>query len=63
MCVHVCGDGGGGGGGLTDRFFVCAVVGGTWPEVKCLKGYVAAKSLGTTALETLRDNLDSAYIE
>ena len=30
MCVHVCGDGGGGGGGLTDRFFVCAVVGGTW---------------------------------
>ena len=51
MCVRALGDGG--GGGLTDRFFVCAVAGGTWLEVKCLKGYVAVKSLGTTAVDKL----------
>ena len=35
---------------LTDKFFVCAGVGGTWLEVRCLRGYVAVKSLGTTVL-------------
>ena len=35
---------------LTDKFFVCAGVGGTWLEVRCLRGYVAVKSLGTTDL-------------
>ena len=38
--------------GLKDRFFVCAGVGGAWLEVRCLKGYVAVKSLGTTALHS-----------
>ena len=45
-------------GRLTDSFFVCAGVGGTWLEVKCLKGYVAVKSLRATDLRQCYLNLD-----